>query len=201
MLIARFWTLRRTAALLRRRGAVRKDLPRILFLTDPERTPDIAMVAARLPKGAAVVFRAFGATDAEAQARALRELTRRLGLRLLIGADAGLARRVRADGVHLPERLAHQALPLRRARPSWIITVAAHSVRAARRAPGADAVVLSTAFPSASPSAGRALGPIRLAMALQAGGRPAYALGGISEVTAGRLSDLPLAGLAAVSAL
>ena len=178
---------------------MRKDLPRILFFTDPERTPDIGAVAARLPVGSAVVFRGFGAEDAVAQALALRALTRRLGLKLLIGADADLARRVEADGVHLPERLAHRAGPLKRSRPGWIVTAAAHSVRAARRAVGVDAVVLSVAFPSASRSAGPAMGPVRLATALRAAGRPAYALGGISELTAARVSHLRLTGLAAVS--
>ena len=93
--------------------------------------------------------------------------------------------------------MAHRAAALKRAHPTWIVTTAAHSLAAARRS-GADAVVLSVAFPSRSASAGAALGPLRLAARIRAAGRPAYALGGINNKTARRLLDAGLIGLAAV---
>jgi thiamine-phosphate pyrophosphorylase len=175
-------------------------LPHLLFFTDPERTPDPESVARTLPRGAAIVFRPFGAPDALARGLRLKAIARQRGLKLLIGADDKLATAVGADGVHLPERLAQQASRVRSAHPCWIVTVAAHSTRAARRGlgAGADAVVVSTAFASKSPSAGRPLGPIRLAQMVRASGGPIYALGGISNITAGRLRGLGLAGLAAV---
>ncbi|TAK34248.1 MAG: thiamine monophosphate synthase, partial [Lysobacteraceae bacterium] len=148
------------------------------------------------------VFRAFGAPDAKAQGLRLAAIARRQGLVLLVGADPGLARRIRADGVHLPERLARRAGVIRRGHPGWTVTTAAHSLPAARRAlaAGADAVVLSPAFPSHSPSAGRALGPVRLAGWVRAGARPAYALGGVSGRTARRLLGTGVIGMAAVEA-
>jgi thiamine-phosphate pyrophosphorylase len=170
--------------------------------TDPARTPDPAQLALRLPAGAALVFRAFGAGDAEAQGRRLLSLVRARGGRLLIGADAALAARLGADGVHLPERMAGRAGAIKRRRPDWIVTAAAHSLSAARRAraAGADAAVLSAVFASRSPSAAAPIGPLRLALIARAAGLPVYALGGINETTARRLKDLPLAGLAAVDA-
>lgn len=171
-----------------------------MFFTDPARTPDPEAAAARLPRGGAVVYRAFGAPDAEARARRLRAITRARGLMLLIGQDWALARKVGADGVHLPERLAHRAGPLRRAHPSWIITTAAHSLAAARRG-SAHAVVISSAFPSRSASAGAALGPVRLAALVRTAERPAYALGGVNMKTARRLLDAGLVGVAAVEGL
>ncbi len=122
---------------------------------------------------------------------------------LLAGADPGLASRIGADGVHLPERLAYRAAGLRRARPGWLVTCAAHSaaaVAAARRR-GADAVVLSAVFPSASPSAGRPLGPLRFAALVSSARLPVYALGGVRGRTARRLAGSGAAGLAAVEAL
>ena len=190
--------MERTARLLPGRRGLRKALPALLFFTDPERTPDPAVVARRLPRGAAIVFRAFGAADAGAQAVALKRIARVRGLKLLIGQDAALAQRVGADGVHLPERLAHFAGPLKRARPGWIVTAAAHSRRAVLAA-DADAVVISPAFPSRSQSAGAPLGPMRLAMLAR--GRAAYALGGVNNKTARRLLDAGLIGLAAVEGL
>jgi thiamine-phosphate pyrophosphorylase len=128
----------------------------------------------------------------------LKAIARAGGLKLLIGADARLAARIGADGVHLPERMAHRARPLRR--PGWLVTCAAHSLAAARRAgaAGCDAVVVSVALPSASPSAGRPMGPVRLALLARRAGVPVYGLGGVNNKTARRLKDAGLVGLAAV---
>lgn len=198
--ISGFWTLRRTAALLPARRRLRKTLPALLFFTDPVRTPDPEVIAAQLPPGSAIVYRHFGAPDAEARARRLATIARSRGLKLLIGRDVTLAVRIGADGIHLPEAEAHHAPALRRAHPGWIVTSAAHSLTAARSS-RADAVVVSVAFPSNSPSAGRALGPVRLAALVRAAGRPAYALGGVNAKTARRLRDTGIIGLAAVEGL
>jgi len=121
----------------------------------------------------------------------------------LVGADPALAAALRADGAHLPERSAGLAGGVRRARPGWIVTAAAHSapaIVAARRA-GADAVFVSPVFASASASAGRPLGALRFAQLARSAGLPVYALGGIDARTARRLTGSRAAGLAAVAAL
>ena len=178
-------------------------MPPLLFFTDGARTPDPEAIAGRLPKGAGIVYRAFGARHAEAQGRRLAAIAQSRRLTLLAGADPELARAIGARGVHLPERLAQRARPLKTANPGWVVTAAAHSLRAARAAlaAGADAVVVSTAFESRSPSAGRPLGPVRLALLARAAGGPVYALGGITDKNARRLAGLRLVGLAAVDAL
>lgn len=153
-----------------------------------------------LPRGAALVYRAFGAPDAEATARRLRSILHARGALLMIGQDVALARRVGADGVHLPERLAHRAGPIRRTNPRWIVTSAAHGVRAARRG-GAHAVVVSAVFPSRSASAGAPLGPVRLAGLIGAAGQPAYALGGVNGRNAARLRATGVIGLAAIDGI
>jgi len=197
-----FWTLARTAAFLGRNSARRKGLPTLLFFTDPARTPDPEAIAERLPRGAGVVFRAFGAADAAARGARLARISRQGELKLLVGADAGLAVKLGADGVHLPERLAHRARRLKAAHPAWIVTAAAHSAAGARRALafGADAVVVSAVFASASPSAGAPIGPIRLAILVRRAGGPVYALGGVDNKKARLLKDTGLIGLAAVDA-
>jgi thiamine-phosphate pyrophosphorylase len=157
-------------------------------------------VATRLPRGSGIVFRHFGAPDAEARALRLLAIAKRRGLCLLIGQDHALALRIRAHGVHLPERLAHRAALLRRARPEWLVTSAAHSLRAARNGV-AHAVVISPVLPSNSPSAGAALGSLRLAAVVRRSGRPAYGLGGVNARTARRLRASGLIGLAAVEGL
>jgi len=186
----------RTAACLGRGRGLGKGLPPLLVFTDPVRTGDVEVLAARLGPGTALVYRAFGAPDAEIMARRLLKLARRRGFRLLIGADYRLAARIGAHGVHLPERLAYLAPTLRR--HGRLVTAAAHSARALR-APGLDAVILSAIFPSASPSAGPPLGPLRLASMVRRSASPVYALGGINDSTAASLAGTGIAGLAGVS--
>jgi thiamine-phosphate pyrophosphorylase len=187
---------------LRKRQA-RKSLPHLLFFTDPVRTPDPEAVARGLPRGAGVAFRAFGATDAAQRGGRLKAIARERRLVLLIGQDAELAAQVGADGVHLPERLAHRARRLKAAHPRWIVTAAAHSVFAARRAlaAGADAVVVSTVFASRSVSAGRPMGAVRLALLVRHVKGPVYGLGGIDNKKARLLKDTGLIGLAAADGL
>jgi thiamine-phosphate pyrophosphorylase len=195
--------LLRAARRLRTGDARARRLPTLLFLTDPERTPQPWLIAERLPRGAGVVFRAFGRPDAVETGLRLKAVARRRGLVLLAGADVALARAIGADGVHLPQRLAHRARALRRARPGWIVTAAAHglpAILAAARA-GASAVLVSPVFESRSPSAGAPLGTVRFAALARGAGVPVYALGGIDGGTARRLIGSGAAGLAAVEAL
>jgi thiamine-phosphate pyrophosphorylase len=195
--------LSRTAARLRPWLVRGKPLPNLLFFTDPERTPDPERVAERLPTGAAVVFRAFGAPDAVDRGLRLREITRRRGLLLLVGADEALARAVQADGLHLPERLSGALPRLRADHPDWLITIAAHDEAAAKAgaAAGADALVVSPVFPSHSPSAGAPLGVEGLGRVIEAVKTPVYALGGVRADTVAQLADTGIVGIAAVEAL
>lgn len=194
--------LSRTAARFRPCLVRGKPVPRLLFFTDPLRSPDPERVAERLPAGSAVVFRTFGAPDAEARGLRLREITRRRGLLLLIGADADLAERLDADGVHLPARAAADLPPLRAGHPGWWLSVAAHGEQAARTGEkmGADALVVSPIFPSASPSAGTPLGIETLKGIVAAVDAPVYALGGVRAGTVERLLGSGIVGIAAVEA-
>jgi thiamine-phosphate pyrophosphorylase len=193
----------RAARKLKRRQRSRKTLPPLLFFTDPVRTPRPGLVLARMPRGSAIVFRAFGAADALEQARRLSRLARRRGVRFLVGADVALALAARADGVHLPERLAHRSGSNRLLRRRFLLTAAAHGLPAARKAcrAGVDAIVISPVFPSASPSAGRPLGVRRFAALARAVGAPCYALGGVGGRTVQALSRSGAVGVAAVAAL
>ncbi len=158
---------------------------------------------ARLPRGAGVVLRTLGRAGEIARAPALAALARRRGLVFLVGADIALAIALRADGVHLPERLAGRARIARRLRPGWIVTAAAHSVPALGRAwrAGVDAAVVSPVFNSRSPSAGVPIGPVRFAAWVRTKRLPVYGLGGIDAKTARRLKGCGAVGLASVDGL
>jgi len=196
----------RVALTLGRRTGERKaqaPLPPLFFVTDPVRTPDPAAIAARLPKGSGVIYRTFGAGDAPTIARALRRVADARGLVLLIAVDERLAAASGADGVHLPERLIGRGPGLRARRPGWILTGAAHDMRAIKAAEfaGLDAVFASPVFASRSPSAHGQLGAIRFAILARQTPLPVYALGGVNHRTAPRLLSTGAAGLAAVEGL
>lgn len=191
---------------MRRHATKRKGanaLPPLWLVTDPDRTPDPAAVAALLPPGAGVIYRGFGRPEAPSQAAELADVALDNGLVLLIGQDAELAQRVGADGVHLPERLAHLAPRLRQRHPGWIITTAAHSALALCRAGryGVDAALVSAVFPSNSPSAGRPLGVVRFTGLVRSALVPVYALGGIKAHNVTRLRSSGAIGVAAVEGI
>ena len=160
-------------------------------------------MAERLPAGAGVIYRAFGAADALATARRLRDIAEARSLTLLIGRDAELAQACGADGLHLPEIDSRRGPALRAAHPGWILTGAAHSegAVAACAAAGLDAALLSPVFRSASRSAGQSLGLPQFSAIARAAALPVYALGGVNAETAPGLIGSGAAGIAAVEGL
>jgi thiamine-phosphate pyrophosphorylase len=173
-------------------------VPSLYFFTDPQRTPDPVESAKGLPRGAAVVYRHFGAPDRAHVARKLATLCRSRGLVLLIAADPDLARRVGAHGVHWPEA---RVAP----RTDWsgIITAAAHSANAIAHAAACsvDACVLGPVFPTRSSSARRPLGLFRASQLARSAQLPVIALGGVNARTARLLAGRGFSGLAAIDAL
>ena len=192
--------LDRAAAPVSRRAL--RPLPPLLFFTDPQRTPAPWETAARLPAGAAVVYRSFGAADAETTARRLRAVTEDRGVLLLIGLDADLAQRVAADGVHLPEKALAEAPVLEQRRPDWLLTGAVHALDAMHAPPALHALVLSPVFAAGGASGLRpALGIAALAAAAVRAPCPVYALGGIGPDNVEQLADSGACGIAGVEAV
>ena len=203
---ARLWAtaqaLARAAANVRRgAGGGPSPVPPLLLFTDPERTPKPWDIAARMPAGSGVVYRAFGAGDALETAGRLRAVTRDRGMTLLIGLDADLADRVEADGVHLPERALSAAYALSGRRPGWILTGAVHSAQAARAARDLDALVLSPVFPAGGASAVKPTLGLEAVTTASEGRTPVIALGGITASNAGALQGSGAYGLAAIGAM
>ncbi len=175
------------------------------MLTDSVRLPDPEGAIAGLPRGSGIILRDYAHPDRRALAETLRSASRNLGLRLLIAGDARLAMAIRADGLHLPEGLVKQGPGAWRAwrRPGWLVTAAAHSPAALRRAAkaGVDAALLSPVFPTASHPDAQGLGPVRFARWCGEGPIPVYALGGIDAASARRLIGSRSVGLAGIGAL
>lgn len=175
----------------------------MLFFTDPVRTPYPERAVSKLPRGAAIVYRAFGAATALSVGQRLSVLSRRRGVLFFVGASPALAVALRADGLHLPERHSGRAGDIRRLARRFIVTAAAHDFPSALRAQrsGAQAVVISPVFPSASPSAGAPLGPRRISRMARALDTPVIALGGVDANTIKTLARTGVVGIAAIAGI
>lgn len=182
-----------------------RDLPPLILMTDDRRLPDPLPVLSGLPRGSAVLLRHYGVAGRDELAARLAAACRSRGLRLLVGADARLAAAVGADGVHWPEALAGRVPRPWRCwrRAGWLVTAAAHSYPAVLRARawGADAVLVSPVFATASHPDAPPLGHVRLAAWAAAAPVPLYALGGVTPDTAARVIAGGAHGLAGIGFL
>ncbi len=173
----------------------------LVFMSDPDRTPDVLAVARNLPTGTVLIYRHFGASNRKDIANKLRTIATKRRLQFLVGQDVALAKLVGADGVHIPERELAAAKNISKQYPNWIITGAAHNTAAIRKcaAAGLDACIVSPVFASDSPSAKTPLGIVKLTEMVKAAPIPIIALGGINAKTAEKLPCSGVAGLAGVS--
>lgn len=186
------------AALARRlnheRGA--PHIPSLFFVTDPERTPDPCAIAQGLPRGSAIIYRHFGASERAHIARKLASIARSRSLLLLIAADPDLALRVGAAGVHWPQA----RLPAERG--GGLVTAAAHDADALARAEalGVDACLLAPVLATNSSSGNAPLGLFKAGQMARRTRVPVIALGGVNARTARLLAGRGFAGLAGVEA-
>lgn len=182
-----------------------QQLPSLIMMTDVRRTHDPVADVLRLPSGAAMIFRHSELVPQSrlALARILRAATRARRIKLLIADDMRMALEVRADGVHFSERALPRAGTRLRRLPDWLVTAAAHSLPALRRAAqaGVTAALLSPVFATMSHPGAAPLGMLRFAALAQQSPLPVYALGGLTDRTARRLRGSGAVGIAAIGGL
>ncbi len=128
----------------------------------------------------------------------LKSVAAARGLKLIIGADIALARKIGADGVHCPRWFSPDAaLP-----DGMILTAACHDVAELQgaRTMGADLALLSPAFTTWSHPGDGAMGASAFKALAAASPLPVLALGGVNEINAHYLAGPNVTGLAAISA-
>ncbi len=206
-----------TALTLREQARRPCRLNPLILMTDPARIADPLGLIASLPPNIdgqmAVIFRHFGDENRRQTASALRQLSFERQMQLLIGNDPELAVACGADGVHFGRTISARTLSLWKKRcPDWILSQAGKKDPLAYIGPGQsgpsdskdlkplDAVLISSLFESASPSAGSPIGLGAFHNICQKLEVPVFALGGINADTARGLIGSGAAGLAAVSA-
>ena len=169
---------------------------RLILFTDDERLPDPLAAAKALPRGSLVIVRSRDPERRRQLVQNLRAVARAKGLVVLVAGDVVLGRA--CGGVHLPEARIGAAAGLR-ARRCGLITAAAHSPAAWRKAGCVDGLILSAVFPTASHPGRAALGPVRASLIARQSPKPVFALGGITAQNAARLSGFD--GIACIGAL
>lgn len=177
----------------------------LVIMTDPSVHDDVCALAMGAPKGAAIIYRHFGADDREGTADKLRHITFARAQQFLIGDDPMLAINCGADGVHFRRDEAVEAPTLWRARcPDWIITMAGIKgagiqddyVDYSGDLSVLDGLFVSCIFHSESQSAGKPIGTARLLGICAVLGAPIVALGGVNARTIDALTGSGVAGIA-----
>jgi thiamine-phosphate pyrophosphorylase len=183
--------------------SAQEALPSFILMTDEKRLADPVAATKALPPNSAVIVRHYSEQDREDLACRLITVARRQNIRVLIAADARLAHKVGADGLHLPESMAALGPGPWRAwrKPGWLVTAAAHSPAALfkAKAAGADAALLSPVFATASHPDRAPLGVLRFQSWCRRSPLPVYALGGLSASTIKRLRGGSALGYAGIS--
>ena len=195
----------RLAGIIGLERGVKYRLSPLVLMTDPSVHIDVLAAAQAMPKGAAIIYRHFGAENRELTAASLRQITFTRGQQLLIGNDPELAINCGADGVHFTRDAALAAPLLWRARcPDWLISMAGIKeiggegdyIDYGGDLSVLDGLMVSSVFASRSPSAGKPIGVKRLLSITAVLGTPIYALGGVNEQTAEALEGCGLSGIA-----
>lgn len=162
----------------------RQTLPHLWLISDLRNDAGLDRALKRLPRGSGFIYRHYHLEPAEriARFRTLARIARARGIVTVLADSALTATEWGAGGIYGAAR----ALWPRR-RHLRLATV--HSLREIGEANmlGADAVLLSPAFPTRSHPGGATLGPLRFRLLAQRAKMPVIALGGMDPRKAKRL--------------
>jgi thiamine-phosphate pyrophosphorylase len=184
------------------------DLGPIYFVTDagaPASVDD--QVRAALAAGVRVIqLRNKNASDAafEAEARALLDLTRAAGARLIINDRAGIAQRIGADGLHVGQGDGDIAAIRTTIGPDMILGLSVETEAQLVSIPPDSVDYLGTGplrATTTKPDAAEPLGMEGMARLIAAAPVPCVTIGGVKQADAAALRRIGAAGIAVVSAI
>ena len=141
-----------------RRLKAMAGVERLILMTDAVRLPEPEVAIASLPADSIVIFRDYAHPDRAALAIQLLKASRSAGCWFLVAGDVQLARRIDADGVHVPEYML--ATLAKNVSGFSLITAACHSALALRHAKrvGVHMAIVSPVFPTGSHPGSKTLG-------------------------------------------
>lgn len=170
----------------------------LIALSDPVRTPDILAWAETLPNNCAVIYR-YDTFNLDV-ATQLRDITKRKSQQFLIRSETPSRL---SDGQHFKRHTDPVLISNRRQQePGALLTFAALKEGQYKTPlPDIDGLLVSSVFPSKSPSAGTPIGVETLKKRTKNWDVPIFALGGINLETVPKLLGTNIAGIAAIGAL
>ncbi len=194
--------IKTTTQATKKRGQ-KNRLPIYFVMTDPRRLPDPIAVVRSLPSGWGFILRHYDEPNRDLLARRLSRICRDRGIVFLVAGDWRLARRVCADGVHIPEgmmkRMTMAPVRLWR-RGGGTITTSAHGALLRQRLSrkDVDAVLLSPVERTESHPERRPIGRLPFAAFVRTINCPVYALGGMTRAHVKTIMALGGAGIAGI---
>ncbi|MCE3255203.1 MAG: thiE1 [Rickettsiaceae bacterium] len=181
-----------------------KNLPEMFFFTDRKRVKDIFSVVENLPKNSAVIIREYDLSeekrlDFAQKIIAIARKNRRKNLKILVGKNYSLARKIKADGVHFSDQNQVQ-LPAK-TNKKMIFSYSCHYPKSVSKAKklDCDLVFYSPIFVTNSHPEAKPVGLPQLRKFIRQSQIPTYALGGIDEKNIRLLKDTGVAGIGGIS--
>lgn len=177
-------------------------MARILLITDAKLNPEPWTLLGYVPKRAIILIRDYDHPKREEYARRIVYYAHARGMKVLVAGDLALARRVGADGLHVPEWQTKR-LPKRIfAKPGFLITAATHGKTAllqAARHGRIDAALVSPVFATRSHPKAKPLGVTRFSGLRRAVKMPVLALGGVKMANFRQLRGTGVSGFCLLS--
>ncbi len=189
----------------------KKDLPVSVFFSNRAVITSLESTIKHLPKNSAIIIREYDLEekDREIFAKKIVALARPLGLKILVGKDLSLAKKIKADGVHFSDfdKLPLQFFQQKNFPEKFIFSFSCHNLKSALKAQksGFDMIFISPIFPTTSHLNTKNMGLKNLAkISLKTKSTPYcessfYALGGINSQNLSSIRKLNLAGFGAIS--
>ncbi len=178
-----------------------KKLPKMFFFTDRNRVDDIFLVVKNLPKNSAVIIREYDLNSARRLdfASKVSAIAKQKSLKVFVGKDVNLAKKIKADGVHFSDREGFSKLI--NLDKSFLVSYACHSEISVRKAQktGCDLIFYSPIFPTKSHPDQKTIGSLGLRNLVAKTATPIYALGGIDENNLKILTNSNIAGIGGIS--
>ncbi len=185
-------------------------LVKSVFFSDQKKVKNIEESIKKLPKNSAIIIREYHLNDKERLrfAKKIVKLTKKRGIKTLIGKNIALAKEIGADGVHFSD---FDKLPInlrtnRKFKKNFIFSYSCHSERSLQKAYkiNPDMVFISPIFKTTSHPGTKALGLKNLAKIAFKNKNHSYlplkiyALGGINLVKLKSIRKLPISGFGAI---
>lgn len=178
-----------------------KNLPAMFFFTDRKRFDDIFSVISKLPQNSAIIIREYDLNFKEKLdfARKILKITKLKNIKVFVGKDVKLAKKIKADGIHFSDL--DKNIKLAKIPKNILVSYSCHNEKslALARKIKADLVFLSPIFKTESHPNQKPIGTYLLRKFARQNELPTYALGGINDKNVKLLKGSLISGIGGIS--